>query len=262
MEQIREDKLRPLIQGSIGSEMVVYDLIDSTNNAAKLLAKNGAPHGAAVIARQQTAGRGRLGRSFFSPKGTGIYLTVVLRPALPAAQSLLLTAAAAVATARAIERITAVSPKIKWVNDLYIQGKKFCGILAESALTADGMLAYVVMGIGINLTTDSFPPELQEIATCLAAAGSGDWIDPNYLIAELFHQLDLVCDQLETREFMAEYRSRSCVVGKMVQFMQGGETVTATAVDINRDGHLVVQTEDGAYQIISSGEISLKGDWE
>ena len=144
MEQISEDRIRNWL--SADRELIVYEEIDSTNNAAKQWAQKGAPDGSAVVALRQTAGKGRLGRSFYSPSATGIYMTVILRPSLSLEQSTLVTSAAAVATARAIEKVTGISVQIKWVNDLYLNGKKLCGILAESMLLPEGKLDYLVVG--------------------------------------------------------------------------------------------------------------------
>ncbi|MEM1484001.1 biotin--[acetyl-CoA-carboxylase] ligase [Oscillospiraceae bacterium PP1C4] len=261
MEKISEKKIKPLLTGEIGSELVVYPVIDSTNNAAKLLAKNGAPHGAVVIAEHQTAGKGRLGRSFYSPNATGIYMTIILRPTLPVEHSLLITSAAAVAAARAVEQITGVPAQIKWVNDLYFKGKKLCGILSEAAIAADGTLNYVVVGIGINCSTDSFPAELEDVATSIAAANGNDEIDCNGLIAAILNHFDKVYKQLETREFIAEYKLRSCVLGKTVRMIQGETSQEVIALDIDENAHLVVRTPEGERLVISSGEVSLKGDW-
>lgn len=258
MERISAERIRSWL--STDRELIVYDEIDSTNNAAKQWAQEGAPDGSAVVALRQTAGKGRLGRSFYSPSATGIYVTVILRPTLSLEQSTLATSAAAVATARAIEKVTSISVRIKWVNDLYLNGKKLCGILAESALLPGGGLDYLVVGIGVNVSTDSFPPELSGIATSLAAAG-GEEIDCNRLIAAILDEFRQVCTELETREYLEEYKARSCVLGKSVQLVRGEETQEAFALDIDRDAHLIVRLPDGGIRTVSSGEISLKGDW-
>lgn len=261
MQTISKETIKELLTGEIGGELTVYDVIDSTNNAAKLLARNGAPHGSVVVAKRQTAGKGRLGRNFYSPVSTGVYLSVILRPAVSAVESLLITSAASVATARAIEEATGIRVKIKWVNDLYYNGKKLCGILAEASLSAGGALEYVVVGIGINVSTDSFPPELEPVATSLAAANGGGEIDCNRLIAAVLDHLDRVYQQLETREFLSEYKARSCVLGKTVRLLDGGEEKQVLALDIDENAHLVVRTREGERLVVGSGEVSLKGDW-
>ncbi len=144
--------------------------------------------------------------------------------------------------------------------DLYLNGKKLCGILAESALLPDGKLNYLVVGIGVNVSTDSFPPELSEIATSLAAAG-GEEINCNRLIAAILNEFRQVCAELENREYLEEYKLRSCVLGKSVQLIRGKESQEAFALDVDRDAHLVVRLPNGSIQTIRSGEISLKGDW-
>ncbi len=260
MRTISEETIKAYLNADMGKELSVYSVIDSTNNAAKLLAKNGAPHGAVVVAGRQTAGKGRLGRSFYSPDAEGIYMSVILRPQLRAEYSILMTSAVSVAAARAIELVSGVSVKIKWVNDLYWNGKKLCGILTESSLAPGGTLDYAVIGIGINVSTNSFPPELSDKATSLAAAGCGE-LDANRLIAEILNQFAVVYRQLETREFLEEYKARSCVLGKTVQVLRGEDVYEATAIDIDRDAHLLVATKSGEQRVLSSGEVSLKGNW-
>lgn len=260
MEKTSEQAIKNLLSGQFGDRLAIYDTIDSTNNAAKLLAKNGAPHGSAVVACRQTAGKGRLGRSFYSPDAQGIYMTVILRPQSSAEHYMLITSAASVAVARAIELVAGIKVQIKWVNDLIFKGKKLCGILTESAFLPDATLDYVVVGIGINISTGCFPPELSEKATSLAAAGC-DEIDSNRLIAEILNQLEQVYGQLETREFLAEYKARSCVLGKTVRVVRGEDSYEATAVDIDDNAYLSVQTSDGKRFVLSSEEISIKGNW-
>lgn len=254
-----EQKIKSRLTGTLGGELAVYPQLESSNLTARLLAKNGAPHGAVVIAEQQTAGRGRLGRSFFSPPGAGLYMSVILRPQLPPAQALLITPAVAVAAARAIEQTGGVSPRIKWVNDLYIGGKKLCGILCESALASDGSLAWVVAGIGINIADSSFPPQLRNIATSIQAAGGK--ADPNELAAAVLNHIDKVWLTLESRTFLAEYKSRSCVLGKTVRFERDGKIFEGTAQDIDDHARLLIHTTQGTVFTLESGEVSLQGDW-
>jgi BirA family biotin operon repressor/biotin-[acetyl-CoA-carboxylase] ligase len=260
MEKLSAQRIRPFLTGTIGKELQVYQVIDSTNTAAKLLAKNGAPHGAVVIAAQQTAGRGRQGRIFYSPPDAGLYLSIILRPHISAEESLLITPAAAVAVARAIAHTTGVQVQIKWVNDLYYQGKKLCGILTESALDGYGGVAYAVLGIGINLLNKNFPPELQEIATSLAAAGTQP--DRNLLAAAILSEFDKIYVHLEDKEFLEEYRSRSCVIGKQVALVYGEKQQTVMVHAIDDHANLVVSGTDGVPFLVGCGEVSLKGDWK
>lgn len=248
------------LTGTFGGELVFYKTIDSTNNAAKLLAKNGAPHGAAVIAESQTAGRGRLGRSFHSPGGQGVYLTAILRPTQSASCATILTPAAAVATARAIEKTCGVQVDIKWVNDLYLNGKKLCGILSEAALKPDGMLDYAVVGIGVNILQGELPPELIQKVTALDQAG--DEVDRARLAAAILDELAVVSEQLDSRAFLAEYRARSCVLGKRLKVLRSAdEWFWAQACDIDDQGALVVRDEQGTMHVLSCGEVSLEGDF-
>ena len=153
-----------LTPGPGGAPLYCKESLGGTNDEAKRLARAGAPHGTAVTARRQTAGKGRLGRSFYSPANAGMYVSVVLRPQIPAEQSLLITSAAAVAAARAIERVSGVEVKIKWVNDLYFTGKKLCGILSEASLSADGRPEFIIVGI--------LPDISEGLSVSLTTAGS------------------------------------------------------------------------------------------
>ena len=256
MARLDEAAIRSRLRGGFGRELAVYDCLPSTNDTAKLLAQNGAPQGTAVLARGQTAGRGRQGRAFFSPPGAGLYLTAVVRPTAP--QLELLTAAAAVATARAVEDACGLWVQIKWVNDLYRRGKKLCGILTEAALGPDGAPDDAVVGIGVNLLDAGFPPELAGRATSLAREGAP--CDPNRLAAAVLDRLGQVCAQ-QPAEFLEEYRARSCVLGKRVWVQAGaGECYEAVAQAIDSRARLVVRTPDGRICTLCAGEVHLEGD--
>lgn len=252
-------EIQKYLSGSFGKTIFFYDQVDSTNNAARNLAKEGAPHGTAVVAARQTAGKGRLGRSFDSPSGAGVYLSVILRPSLTVEKGTLLTPAAAVATARAIEKTSGVRVRIKWVNDLYLNGKKLCGILTESALRPDGMLDWAVVGIGVNLKETSRPASLQDKITSLEAVGGETSFAR--LAAEILNELEKLCEDLSSVQFLEEYRTRSCVLGKTVTVIQGENSYQAYAHSITDDAGLIVKTEAGEYLTLRSGEISLRGDF-
>lgn len=253
--RIEEQAIRKYLSGPLGAELAVYEEIDSTNNAAKLLAKNGAPHGAAVIARRQSAGKGRLGRAFFSPPDAGVYLSVILRPALAPEQTLTLTAAAAVAVYRAVKAVCGLETKIKWVNDVYLNGRKLCGILAEAALCPGGV-DYIVLGIGVNVKKSAFPPELADAAISLEEAGAGA-VDPSRLAAEILNSLGRCLEG----GFLEEYRARSCVLGRRVRVLRGNETFYADAKSLDDRAQLHVVTEAGEEIVLCSGEVSLRGDF-
>lgn len=215
----------------------------STNTALK---EWGAPSiGTTLIAERQTAGRGRFGRTFHSPEG-GLYLSVLVEPAEA------ITCRAAVAAARAIESLCDLRVEIKWVNDLYVNGRKVAGILAEGVLSPDGTLAAVVLGIGINVGATAFPDELRPIATSLGNEGVTLTRED---VAAAF--LNALSRALTDPTAMEEYRRRNWVVGRQVTVVRGNETYPATAVSITDEGHLVVRTADGVTTL-SSGEVSLR----
>ncbi len=253
------------------SRIHVLREVDSTNNEAKKLALKGAPHGTVVAAEQQTAGRGRLGRSFESPPGTGIYFTVILRPDTDLRKALLITTAAAVAVCRAVRELTGKPACIKWVNDVYLGEKKFCGILTESATDFEtGALKSVVTGIGINFRTpDSvFSEETRARGICsLYGSGNGPAADSaskrpsvtrNELIARIVDELTEICSDLDDHTFLDDYRRWSLVIGREVSCIRGNEHRNVRVLDIDEWGGLVVMNPDGSRETLSSGEISIR----
>lgn len=253
----REEIQRWRTADALGGTLEIHENIDSTNTRAKKLAAEGAPHGYLVLADSQSGGRGRFGRNFFSPEHSGIYMSLILRPEMPAERAVMITSMAAVAVARAIERVAPLDVKIKWVNDLYINDRKTCGILSEASINFEsGQLEYAVLGIGVNVKKIDFPEELQDIATSIGNEWEG-FVSRNRLIAEICNELEMLYGQLETAEFMAENRSRSNVIGREVLVLRGSERFKALALDIDEQGCLVIQTETGV-QHVGSGEISLK----
>ena len=248
----------------------VFKAVESTNLTAKKMALDGAPHGTVVIAEEQTKGRGRMGRSFFSPQGGGIYMSFILEPRFDAAKSVLITTAASVAVCKAIEAVTGISCGIKWVNDVYLGQKKICGILTEAVTDFEsGHIDYIVLGIGINYSTaqDVFPKELAGIAGSLLSEPSSGDISRNRLIAEVINQVFEINENLESRKFIEDYRNRSFVLGSDILVIpriksdkdsSTAEGVPATALDIDGDGGLVVRYRDGSVQTLNSGEISIR----
>lgn len=249
---------RWLVPGEIGSRIEIHQEIDSTNIRAKELAAQGAPHGMAVLALRQSAGRGRFGRNFYSPEDSGIYISFILRPSISADRAVMLTSMAAVAVARAMEKVADVQASIKWVNDVYLNAKKACGILCEAGLDFEnGQMQYVVAGIGVNVGPMDFPEELQEIATSISNE-CGKKISRSRFCAELINEMNALYPQLESGAFMAESRSRSNVIGRDVFVLRGNERYPAHVVDIDDEGSLVVRTPDGRQETLHSGEISLR----
>ena len=257
-DRVSEPEIRKWLKTeAIGARMELHESMDSSNTRAKAVAATGAPHGYLVIAESQSQGRGRFGRAFFSPEHSGVYISYVLRPTLPAEQAVMLTSMAAVAVARAIETVANVDVKIKWVNDLYINARKTCGILCEASMDFEsGQLEYAVLGIGVNVAAMTFPPELSDIATSIVNE-CGQPVSRSRLIAEISNQLEALYPQLATGEFMAESRARSNVIGRDVTVLRGNEQFPAHVLDIDEQGRLVIQTEGGVSHV-GSGEISVK----
>ncbi len=233
----------------LGRHLEVFDTLPSTNTYIK--EHLSLPHGAAVVAVNQTAGRGRRGRTFFSPDG-GLYLSVLIRRHLTAEAVGLLTSAAAVAVARAIEDLTPVKVQIKWVNDLLIRGKKVCGILAEGA-PADG---WAIIGIGVNVSTDTFPRELEAVATSLTKE-SGKTVSAAALAAAILNALEPLTDTVDDGAFLEEVRRRSAVIGRDITVYRGGEVFPAHAVSIDDAGGLIITTTRGT-ETLTSGEVSIR----
>ncbi len=253
-EPVCAELIRRSMRNSVPIE--VFDELDSTNTCAKVLAENGALNGTLVCARRQNGGHGRFGRPFYSPNG-GVYMSVILRPRVTAERAVMLTPMAAVAVARTIEANADVDVKIKWVNDLFIDKKKFCGILSEASMDFEsGTLAYAVIGVGINVPPMQFPDEIADVATSVGNV-CGAKISPNKVIAGVCDRLIEMLDALENGEFMQEYRDRSNVIGKHIQVHRGEEQFPATAMGIDDSGGLVIQTQ-GGIQTVRSGEISIR----
>lgn len=245
-----------LLQNPLLTSLTELPETDSTNRVAKELAMQGAPEGTLVVAKRQSSGKGRLGRSFFSPEG-GIYMSLVLRPEIPAEKAVLLTTCAAVAVARAIDRVAGVSAGIKWVNDIFVQGKKVCGILAEAGFNAQATTPeYVILGIGINVERQSVPEELKEIVGCLED-GRTEALSKEALIAAVWREFGILYRNLSGADYMEEYKNRSILVGKEVTVLSQAGDYRAVAVDIDREGHLVIERQ-GKKEVLSSGEISVR----
>lgn len=239
--------------------LTVLPSVSSTNTLLRQQADQGAPQGTVVLAGEQTAGRGRMGRSFFSPPDTGLYLSLLLRPdSSQSQQATTLTAAAAVAMCQAMEALTGYRIGIKWVNDLYWNGKKICGILTEGAFSLEsGALEYLILGVGVNLCPPKvgFPGELDSIAGSLLVESMDD--GKNRLAAEFLNRFWDCYTHPERQDFVDEYRRRSVVLGKPVTVSIGGQTRPAVAEAIDDSCRLVVRCPDGETMALSYGEVSL-----
>lgn len=242
------------------SQIQWFDETDSTNTQLKQLAAQGAPHGTVLIADRQTAGRGRLGRSFQSPAGMGIYMSVLLRPQSPADQLMHLTCATAVAACDAIEKSIQLRPVIKWTNDLVWDKKKLGGILTE-LISISGQTC-VIIGIGINCCQNAgdFPEELQDMA-CSLAMISGKEIDRAAVAAQIIEALsDMDAKLLSGKNTIMDIYRRDCItVGKEICLLRSGEVLHGHADNICDNGALLVTFSDGHTETVNSGEVSVRG---
>ena len=240
--------------------LLYFESIDSTNTRAKELAFQGAPHGTVLIADHQTGGRGRRGRSFHSPAGSGIYMSVILRPHCPASQLMHLTCAAAVALCDAVEHSCGFRPSIKWTNDLVFGQRKLAGILTELGFNAQGNVDWAIVGIGINCTQEEsqFPEEIRSMAGSLASV-SGQAIDRAKVAAAMMDALYRM-DLTEKEKILNQYRADCITLGKEISLVRAdGIAHHCTALDIDNEGALIVQHPDGHPETISSGEVSIRG---
>lgn len=241
-------------------QITAHPSVTSTNTLLRSLAEQGAPEGTVVIAGQQLQGRGRSGRTFYSPADTGIYLSLLLRPlGADARQTVTLTAAAAVALCQAVETVSGQSPQIKWVNDIFLEGKKISGILTEAAFGLEsGAPEYVVVGVGINAYTPEggFPPELAEIAGSLWEKPVAD--GRNKLAAAFLNRFWELYAAGDPAAFLEDYRRRSLVVGKDVTVIAGGTETPAHALGIDDSCRLLVRHESGETAALSYGEVRIR----
>ncbi len=287
-EHITEDRIRGYLKEEYKAlEIQVFPETTSTNALAKLAAAQGQKAPVLFVAERQTEGRGRRGRSFLSVPGEMICMSLLLRPQFHAADAVFLTTAVCMAVWRAIREVCGLETEIKWVNDLYYRGKKVCGILTEAVTdSTTGIVDYVVPGIGINFCVEpeQFPEELSEIAGALytgkepcrgyeaenekqkrnpgkskAIGGerTPDAPTRNELIAEIVHQVFVVLDDLDKRTFMQEYRAHSMLIGKQIRIMTE-PFEEARVLDIDENGGLVVQLEDGSRRVLNTGEVTVR----
>jgi len=239
----------------------VRECVTSTNTALRELAAQGAPEGYILAAEEQTAGKGRFGRSFYSPAGHGVYFSLLLRPGPKTTGAALITSAAAVAAARAIEEVTGIHTGIKWVNDLFVGNKKVCGILTEASFDMEsGFIESAVLGIGINVTSpgNGYPGDIGNIAASLLDNPSCSGENRCRLIASAIDHFWGFYQNLSAREFINEYRSRSIVIGQDILVLSDSENRRARALEIDDNCRLVVRYENGGTAALNSGEISIR----
>ena len=245
------------------ADIEVYKTITSTNAVLKKMASEGAKEWKILVAEEQTNGRGRLNRNFYSPSNSGIYMSILLKPEVISTEALFITTMAAVAVSEAIEKLTNVKTEIKWVNDVYCNGKKVCGILTEASLNVEnGKLDYAVLGIGINLKTpkDEFPEDIRNIA-----AGFMDGAEyeienlRSRITSEVLSNIYKYYKHLEKHKFMDKYKEKSMLIGKYVYIKdkEPKEQLLVKDIDDNTAA-LVVEHSDGRIEKLSTGEVSVR----
>lgn len=242
-----------------------FERVDSTNTFAKKIIMEGESYPDIIIANEQEQGRGRLGREFYSPKGTGIYCSFILDPFIKIENSILVTVAASVAVSRAIEKVTKKDTRIKWINDIYIDDKKVCGILTEAVTDFEtGIIGKIILGIGINFNTpsESFPDEITDRASSVFMDDTFG-VTRNQLIAQLIIEIDECMNDIENDEIIRYYRNKSLVLGKMLEITYFGQEkpIQGKAVDIDRNGFLIIETKNGLLTL-NSGEVSIRQNKE
>ena len=249
----------------VGHTLLCFPELDSTNTYAKRIALAGAEDGTVVVADCQTAGRGRMDRSFQSPAGKSVSLTALLRPALPPESLLPVTALCAVAVSRAVESVCGVQPQIKWTNDLVLNGRKLCGILTELSLEGEsGQVQYLVLGIGLNVGQEpaDFTGDVAKMATSLRMALGRPVSRPALAAAEI-RELDRLYRALRTgrtASYLEEYRRTCLTIGQTVQLLRpNGEREIVQALDVDGQFGLIVGRADGTRMVVRSGEVSVRG---
>lgn len=229
--------------------VTVLPRIDSTNAEAKRSARSGAGLPYLICANSQSAGRGRLGRSFYSPAGGGLYMSLAYEPKVSVADAVSITGAAAVAVCEALDELCKTEAEIKWVNDIYVGGRKVCGILTEAVTCGEHTV--IIVGIGVNCTTDIFPDDIKD------KAGSVGEVDRNLLAASIAERLLIYAETADTGLWLPEYRRRCLVLGKEITYTDGETARSAVAVAVDEKGGLIVN-EKGKLKTLSTGEITVR----
>lgn len=241
------------------NEIIIKNSLDSTNNYGKSLLIENPSHGTTIIANEQTNGRGRKGRYFFSPKDTGIYMSIILKPELISLDSpLKVTIATAVALTKSIDELCNKNTLIKWVNDIYIDGKKIAGILTEATTDFEsGTIQNIIIGIGINFNTSIFPEELLPIARSIFSKEDYS-VNRNELIARIINEIMDIIRDLNNENIIKKYREKSFLIGRDIVFYEKENEIFARVLDINENGYLLVETTSGSKKTLSAGEVNIK----
>lgn len=244
----------------------IWESIDSTNARALALAAEGAPHGLVVAARQQSAGRGRRGRTWISPADTGLYISFILRPNTPPTALPLISLAAGCATARCLQRSCGFNPKLKWVNDIVHHGKKIGGILCEMQHGTNNPAAVpraLIVGIGLNLrlNPDDMPDEIKDTAESIEHI-IGSPVDTNVIAAELCLQIErsyeTLCTLGDRLKILQDWKADSATIGQDIYASSSGGQLEGRAVDLAPDGGLIVELTDGSRITLHAGEVTIR----
>ena len=245
---------------SLGREAVICEhTLTSTNTVLKDLARKGTLLGGICLCEQQTAGRGRLDRSWSSPEGQGVWMSVLLRPELPPEKAPLITFCAAIAMTKAIRSLTGLDARIKWPNDVVLAGRKVCGVLLEAGLAPDGAM-FVVIGTGLNVRRGAYPPELADRAVALEELC--DAPSRSALIAAYLNHLEEAIDSVKSGYLSGitkPYHELSCTLGREVQVLSPAETFTGVALDVDESGALLVRTQERTIRRVLAGDVSVRG---
>lgn len=260
---LTEESIRSFLTGSLISEVHALKTVDSTNNEAKRWAQQGAPHGSLFVADEQTGGKGRLGRVWKSPAGTGLWFSVLLRPKAAPEQVTGLTLTAGLSVAKAIQKLTGCKAQIKWPNDVVIGSQKVCGILTEMAAEMESV-EYVIPGIGVNVNTESFPEEIAFKATSLYLSTGKKWSRAE-LLGAILQEMECLLNWQEqggVQAILEEYRENCVTIGRKVSTQRGNIQLSGIAEDVTEGGELVVRQSNGSQLVINSGEVSVQGIYE
>lgn len=244
-----------------GKNVIYYDETDSTNNRAKEAGNNKEPHGTLFVADMQMAGKGRRGRVWKSPSGSSIYMTILLYPDIPPVKAPQLTLIMAIAVAEGIREVTGLETKIKWPNDIVVNGKKICGILTEMSTEID-YINHVVIGIGINVNMESFPEDIAKTATSLRIEAGKEFRRFELIAAIIEHfekAYEAVCEAGSLEPIMEDYNRLLVNCGRRVRVLEPEHEYDALALGIDKTGELQVECEDGSRKSVFAGEVSVRG---
>lgn len=252
-----KEKITALIKG--GADVIILEETDSTNNVCKAIASRGAKEKTIVIAKKQTQGRGRMGRSFISSSENGLYMTLLLRPRVKITECIDMTVIAAVSVSEAIEKITNKKCSVKWVNDVYVDNKKVSGILTEASCDfSTGLLDYAIVGIGVNVSEPEggFDASIKDIACALYEKDAPCGVK-NELCAEIVNRFFHYYENMADKCYMEKYRAYSNIIGKSVDVYRGNEVISGVCVDIDDCANLVVES-DGRIIRFNSGDARVR----